>query len=267
MLRFLITFFFPMLFLSTSPLLQTLLSITIVSLVPLVGISLFFVREKILRKSLLFLVSFSTGGLLGDVFLHMIPEMAELEGFSGALYILLGGIVFSFVVEKIIHWRHCHFLPADDHEHHHHHPVGLISLLGDAVHNFIDGLVIAGSFLVSLPVGISTTLAVIFHEIPQEIGDFAILVQSGYSRKKALAFNVLSAVTAFAGALLVFAGTKSFGSLETALLPFAAGNFLYIAGSDLIPELHKESRLHQAVLQLLFMVAGIAVMYGLTYLE
>src|SRR3989344_2494179 len=251
-----------------SPVILALGSVLLVSVIPLLGIGFFLIREKLLRKSLLLFVSFSTGGLLGDVFLHMIPEMSEGTTFVRDLYIVLVGLVFSFVIEKLIHWRHCHVLPTDAEAHeHHHHPVGLMSLFGDGVHNFIDGVVIAGSFLVSIPVGVSTTLAVIFHEIPQEIGDFAVLLHSGFTRKKAILFNLLAGFAALLGALLFLLGQTYFQDLTVYLLPFAAGNFLYIAGADLIPELHKETGFKHVVTQLFFMILGIMVMFGLTLLE
>lgn len=250
-----------------SPVLYTLASVFIVSVIPLLGISFFFFREDLVRRGIFLFVSFSTGGLLGDVFLHMIPEMQESPAFVFDLYILLGAIVFSFAVEKLIQWRHCHVLPGDAEAHEHAHPVGILSLLGDTIHNFIDGLIIAASFLVSVPVGVSTTLAVIFHEIPQEIGDFAVLIHSGYSRSKAILFNLISACAALLGAVLLLSSAGRFEGLEGYLLPFAAGNFLYIAGSDLIPELHKQTGMKHVVLQIAGMLLGILVMYSLTLME
>ncbi|MFA6523488.1 MAG: ZIP family metal transporter [Candidatus Peribacteraceae bacterium] len=245
----------------------TLGSVIGVSLLSLLGVGFFFMQERLMRRLLLVLVSFSSGALLGDVFIHLLPEIAEGGSFPTALLIVLGGIVFSFVMEKIIHWHHCHLLPEDEQEHGHRHDVGAMSLFGDGVHNFIDGLAIASSFLVSVPVGLSTTIAVVFHEIPGEIGDFAILLHAGYSKKRALFFNFLSALTAVAGAILALLGQQYFGSLNVFLLPFAAGNLLYIAGSDLIPELHREEGFRKSVLQLIAMVAGIAVMYAMLFFE
>ncbi|MDD5026238.1 MAG: ZIP family metal transporter [Candidatus Peribacteraceae bacterium] len=142
-----------------------------------------------------------------------------------------------------------------------------MSLFADGLHNFIDGMIIAGSYLVSPSLGIATTIAVIFHEIPQEIGDFAILIFSGFSFTKAILFNLLSATTAIVGALIVLTTGWTNPEIGNALLAFAAGNFLYIAGTDLIPELHRETRLAHAAFQLIIMVTGIVVMYGLTMLE
>ncbi len=251
----------------TSPTVLTLVSVILVGIIPLVGITFLCIGENIVRRSILFFVSFSTGALLGDVFLHMLPEMHEGAGFMTDMYIVLFGIVVSFIIEKTIHWRHCHVLPGGSDDHHHVHPMGPLSLIGDSIHNFLDGLVIAGSYAVSIPVGISTTLAVVFHEIPQEIGDFAILLHSGYTRRKAVLFNLYSQLSAIAGAVLFLFATSALSDMTQYMLPFAAGNFVYIAGSDLIPELHKETGLRHAFTQLSFMVLGILVMFALTMIE
>lgn len=251
----------------TSPAFLTIGAVIAVSLISLIGIALFLMKKNIMERTLLYFVSFSTGALLGDVFLHIMPELAEGDTpLEKALILVLTGIVLSFVLEKMIAWQHCHVMPKDG-EIHHHHRVGTMNLVGDAVHNFIDGALIAGSFLVSIPVGIATTVAVALHEIPQEIGDFAILLYSGYEKGRALLFNVLSACAALLGAILVLLASSSLPLIGSVLLPLAAGNFVYIAGADLIPELHKETRLRQALIQLLCMVGGILVMYGLTMVE
>lgn len=245
--------------------LYTLGSVIGVSLLSLLGIVFFLFGEASIRKVLLYIVSISTGALLGDVFIHIIPEMAQSpDTFGRNLIILLAGVLFSFAMEKVIHWRHCHILPSG---HHHHHPMGLINLIGESLHNFIDGLVIAAAFIASVPLGISTTLAVALHEIPHEIGNVAVLLHSGYDRKKALLFNMLSAAASIAGATSVLLFAASSELLGAAILPFAAGNLLYIAGSDLIPELHKETRLPQAVLQMICIIAGMAMMYGIKWME
>jgi zinc and cadmium transporter len=212
---------------------------------------------------LLPLVAVSTGVILGDVFLHMVPEMLGREGASsqGALILLLG-ILVSFSIEKFIHWHHCHILPSKDH----YHPVGIMSLAGDALHNIIDGVIIAGSFLVSTKVGLATTLAVALHEIPHEIGNFALLLYSGFSRKQALLWNAVSAAAALVGAGAFLLAAESAGHAAGLVLPFAAGNLLYIAGTDLLPELHKDTHAGRAVLQLFLIAAGIAVMWGFTFI-
>ncbi len=238
-----------------------------VSLLSLLGVMFFVVNASMIKRVMFYLISFSTGAILGDVFIHILPELSEdSSNFGGAMLVVLLGLLFSFGIEKIIHWRHCHVLEDDGHDAHHH-PVGIISLLGEAIHNFIDGIVIASSFIASPAIGFSTTLAVVFHEIPQEIGDFAVLLHSGYSRGKALFFNLLSALTAVLGAVMTLFLTSQVTSLTEYMLPFAAGNLIYIAAADLIPELHKETGLKQGTLQTIAMVIGMASMYGLLMFE
>jgi zinc and cadmium transporter len=238
----------------------SLASVLSVSVLSFLGIFLFLLDKKFIQKILLYVVSFSTGALLGDVFFHMLPDMAEKpEFFSQAMQIILTGILFSFAMEKFIHWRHCHVLPEEDHDHHH--ALGYMSLAGESMHNFVDGIVIAVSFLVSMQVGISTTIAIALHEIPHEIGNVAVLLHSGFTMKKAFFYNLLSAATGIVGAALVLTVSSAFSSLEMYLLPFAAGNLFYIAGSDLIPELHKQTRLSEGIIQLITMVCGMAFLY------
>lgn len=248
-----------------SPVLLSLLSVVGVSLLSLLGIVFFIFDTRLVEKALLYVVSFSTGALLGDVFIHILPDLAENpETFGQAMLVVLFGILFSFLMEKVIHWRHCHII-GDGHEHCH--PVGMLSLVGEGIHNFIDGTVIAAAYLASPSVGLATTLAVVFHEIPQEIGDIAILLHAGYSRKRALLLNLLSALTAVLGAVLVLTLSTSVVAIGDMFLPFAAGNLLYIAGSDLIPELHKHTRMRQGILQSIGMILGMASMYLLLFLE
>ena len=149
----------------------------------------------------------------------------------------------------------------------HVHSFAVMNLIGDAVHNFIDGLIIVAGYLVSIPVGIATSLAVIFHEIPQEIGDFGVLIHGGYSKGKALFFNFIVSLTAVLGAIIALIMNNYFENITMFLLPFAAGGFIYIAGADLIPELHREVKIKKSLLQLVSIVLGIAVMYSLLFLE
>jgi len=244
----------------TQPIPLIFLSVLFVSLVSLAGVILLLLHDRALKKVLLYFVSFSTGALLGSVFLHFLPEIAEHAGhFSDAMLYVLLGVLGSFIIEKFIHWRHCHDLDCKANIH----PAGVLVLVGDAAHNILDGILIATSYLVSVPLGISTTVAVLLHEIPQEIGDFVVLLHSGFTRKKALFFNLLSALTAFIGAIFAILLSTHIEGIEHVLVPIAAGNFLYIAGADLIPELHKETHPMKALLQLVFMIAGIALMYFL----
>ena len=181
----------------------TLLSVFLISLTSLIGVFFLSFKTALLKKMLMVLVSFSTGALLGNVFLHLIPEFVE-ERPENLIWVLVG-ILASFIIEKFIHWRHCHDLECATHIH----PVGPLVIIGDAVHNVLDGILIATAYLVSIPVGISTTIAVLLHEIPQELGDFAVLIHSGMSKGKALLFNFFSALTAFFGVLLVLVLAQS----------------------------------------------------------
>jgi len=244
--------------------LYSLLSVLIVSLISLVGILTFSMKESQLRNILLLLVSFSVGGLFGDAFIHLIPEAVEENGFglNVSLYILVG-IISSFIMEKFLCWRHCHIPTSEEHPH----PFAYMNLFGDAVHNFIDGLIIAGSYIANLPLGIATTLAVIFHEIPQEIGDFGILLYGGFKKSRALLFNFLTAITAILGALVSLSLGFYLENFTIFLVPFAAGGFIYIAGSDLIPELHKEVKPLKSAVELIAFILGILVLLSLTFLE
>jgi len=245
-------------------LLYTIISILVVSLISLVGISLLSLKAAKLEKIIVYMISFSAGALLGDAFIHLIPEAVEENGFSIFVSIsVLSGIAFSFVAEKIIHWRHCHHPTTSSHPHH----LTKMNLVGEGVHNFIDGIIIATSYLISIPVGIATTIAVILHEIPQEISDFGVLVYGGYTRTKALLANFLISLTALLGAIItILIGTRT-ENILIFLIPFAAGNFIYIAGSDLIPELHKETKLKVSLAQLILFILGILVMLLLVFLE
>ncbi len=234
-----------------------LVSVFIVSLISFVGILTVAIRMEILKKVLLFLVSLSAGALLGGAFFHLIPEATQERGCSlGIAAFILSGILTFFVLEKMICWRHCHVPTSAEHPH----PFAFMNLIGDAFHNFIDGMVIAGTFLVSIPLGISTTLAVIFHEIPQEIGDFGVLVHGGFSRFKALMLNFISALTAVLGALVVLALNVKIEMISSFLVPFTAGGFIYIASSDLMPELKKDIRPLNSLIQLLFLFLGLGIM-------
>jgi len=243
----------------------SVLSVVVVSLIAFVGIVTFSVKEEKLGKILLYLVSFAAGGLLGGAFLHLLPEVVSEYGFTPFVSLsVLAGIVTFFVVEKLIHWRHCHIPTSAKHPH----PFAYMNLIGDGVHNFIDGLIIAGSYLVDISLGLTTTFAVILHEIPQEIGDFSVLVYGGFKKGRALLLNFVTALTAVIGALVALSVSMFVGGLSVFLIPFAAGGFIYIASTDLIPELHKgcyETR--KSVLQLAAFILGVIVMYSILLLE
>lgn len=238
----------------------TSIAILIISLISFVGIFTLSLSTKRLKAITLYLVSLSAGSLLGGALLHLLPEIlveknnAEIIWFS-----LLGGIIAFFILEKIVCWRHCHIPTSHDHPH----PLGIMNLIGDGLHNFLDGVLIAGSFMMSIEIGIATSIAVMFHEIPQEIGDFGVLIHAGYSRAKALFLNFAIALTALFGGLITIYFGNNIQDITSYIIPFTAGGFIYIATADLIPELKKDHDLKKSSLQLLFILIGIGIMFAL----
>jgi len=236
----------------------SLVSVFIISLTSFVGVFFLSFKKETLQKILFFLVSFAAGGMLGGDFFHLLPEAIEDlgHGLNFSLAILAGILAF-FVLEKFIAWRHCHIPTSEEHPH----PVVFMNLIGDAFHNFLDGVVVAASFMTNFSLGLATSLATIFHEIPQEIGDFGVLIHGGFTHKKALLLNFASALTAVLGAVLtLFVGMKVV-VLSKLIIPFTAGTFIYIAGSDLIPELHKETQLWKSTIQLMGLILGLFLMF------
>jgi len=241
-------------------------SVAIVSLVSLTGAFTLSFREEWLKKILFLLVSLAIGALLGDAFLHLIPESyADTENPIIVSFLILSGIFIFFLLEKVIRWHH-HGPLRDPHGTHH---LGRMVIISDSFHNFIDGIIIAISYMVSIEIGIATTIAIILHEIPQEMGDFGVLIHAGYEKGKALLFNLLSGATAFGGAVLVLLiGTPSEFILNSAL-SFVAGVFIYIAMADLVPELHKgeNGKLLNVILELIGITIGVFAMFILLFLE
>lgn len=248
-----------------SPIIATLISVVIVSLVSLVGIFFAYVHESRIRKLLFILVSFAVGTLLGDVFFHLLPELYSDASHPLIVGVyILGGIFLFFCLEHFLHWHHYHSTPAEGHAAH---PSAYINIGADALHNFVDGLIIGASFLISLPLGFATTLTVLFHEIPQELGDFAILVNAGFSRTKALLFNLFSATFAIlGGCLAIFIGSL-FESFAPVLVGITAGGFIYLALADLMPQLHRDIQPARSALQFFAALCGIAIMLALTLFE
>ncbi len=242
--------------------LSALGSVLIVSVASLVGVVTLSIRQEFLKRILTYLVSFSVGAFLGEIFLHILPEIAEVRfGIREGVYLLLGVLIF-FALERIILWHHSHDNHAESI-----HSAKYLVIVGDGLHNFIDGLVIAAAYLVSTELGIATTLAVLFHEIPHEIGDFAILIHGGWSRGKALLYNFLSALTSVLGALVVLVIAGNIKGPPTGLLALAGASFIYIAMSDLIPELHKERKVSRSILQFIWILLGALIMGLLLFLE
>lgn len=242
----------------------TLLSVALVSLVSLVGVVTLLLRREFLQRVLLFLVSFAVGGLFGDAFIHLLPEAFEaMPSRLSASLASLAGVLLFFALEKFVRWRHCHAAPCEGHRH----PFVVMNLIGDTVHNLIDGMLIAASFLASSSLGVATTIAVVLHEIPQEIGDFGVFLHGGCSVRRALAYNFLSALAAVVGAVLVLAAGPHIQGLSTVLIPITAGGFIYVAGSDLIPELKHDVSLRTSFWQFACIVAGIGMMAVLVLVE
>ncbi|MEI6420116.1 MAG: ZIP family metal transporter [bacterium] len=253
---------------------NTILAVILVSLLSLLGVIFLFLKDRWLKKAVFVLISLSVGSLFGDVFIHLLPEAFKTTSPIFVSSGILMGIIIFFVLEKFIHWRHSH---GDDvvesfHEHEGEHcekvePVGYVVLLGDGVHNFIDGVIIAASFMASWEVGLATTIAVVLHEIPQELGHFAVLIHSGFSKTKALLYNFYSALTAVLGAVLTLIFTNGVQTSIPYLLALAAGGFVYIAGSDLVPQLHKKTGAKESVIQLISILVGVGLMLSLLLLE
>ena len=242
---------------------QTLVALVVVSAISLVGVVVLAVSSRQLERALIVLIPFAAGALLGDALIHILPTVVEERaGFELTTSLsILAGIVAFFVLEKILHWHHAHF-PSEEVIH----PVATTNLIGDGLHNFIDGAIIAAAFLASPKLGIATAIAVALHEIPQELGDFGILVHAGMKPRKALLMNVASAFTAVAGGILTLSFV-SIGDVQMWLLPFTAGAFMYIAATDLLPELHKEPEPGKSGVQVLALIGGIGVMLALLAFE
>jgi zinc and cadmium transporter len=242
--------------------LYAIISVLIVSAISLLGILSIAINLKKLKNILFFFVSFSAGALFGGALLHLLPEVIEEQGLQLQIFLwLLGGVVTFFIIEKFIHWRHCHVPTSKDHPH----PFAIMNLVGDGVHNLIDGLVIGGAYLANISLGITTTIAVALHEIPQEIGDFSVLIHGGFKKGKALLVNFITALAAVLGVLISLTIGAGYENYLFYLLPFAAGGFIYVAGSDLIPELHKESKISKSIIQLIGILLGIGIMLLLTF--
>ena len=245
--------------------LYSITSVIIVSLISLIGIITLFTTGKKLCHLVSFLVGLATGALFGGAFLHMIPEVfKEISNETIASISILLGIAIFFILEKFLHWHH---------EHHHHDkedhikPFGYLNLISDGLHNLIDGIIIAAAYMINIEVGIATTVAVVLHEIPQEIGDFGLLIHAGFSKSKALLLNLLSASLSLVGVIIVLIIGNSIIDSTAYILAIAAGGFIYIAGSDLVPELHKTNDFKSSIKQFLSIGLGIAIMFLLIIFE
>jgi len=221
------------------------------------------------------MVSYAIGALLGAAFLEILPHALEhAASFQALSAVVLGGILLFFVLEKLVLWRHCHVESceahgtgapaAHAHGHHHDHDhgrTGLMITIGDTFHNFVDGIMIAAAFLVDVKLGVVTAIAIIAHEIPQEVGDFIILLHSGYSRQKALAINLLSSLATLVGAGLGYFALAPMQELMPYVLALAASSMIYVAVADLIPGLHKRPELHHTGQQIVLILLGVLTVW------
>lgn len=238
-------------------------SVFLVSLASIIGIAALVVRRDLLDKILFILMAFAAGSLIGGAMFDLIPEAIELGGVLAFQYIAVGIVIF-FVIERFIHWHHHHHILEHDHEHKDQKkPFAYLNLIGEGVHNFLDGTIIAASYLVSFEIGIISTIAIVLHEIPQEIGDFGILVKGGFSPKKALFVNFLISLSAFAGAFVILGAASVIPGLTLIMLSIAGGGFLYIALGTLIPELHHETDTGKIIIQVFFLILGILMLFYL----
>ncbi|MFH1722183.1 MAG: ZIP family metal transporter [Candidatus Altiarchaeota archaeon] len=221
-------------------------------LVAFVGALTLLLSEKMLRRMLYLFVAFSAGALMGGGLLHLLAKSLTVLSADTALILLLCGFSLFFLLERVLKWHHCHEKVCDVHAY------SYLVLFGDGIHNFIDGLVIAAAFLTDTHLGIVTSFLIIAHEIPQELGDFGVLLNAGMTKTKALVYNFLSQLTCVLGGVVgFFLPSEGF---KTLMLPIAAGGFLYIAASDLVPELHKETNIGKSMTAFLFFLAGVGLM-------
>lgn len=226
---------------------------TLMSAIALVGSVSLTLREETLKKLLLPLVALSAGTLLGGALFHMIPASVDKLGNHLSIYIwILIGFALFLALEQFLHWHHCHRAPSE------HRPLTYLILIADGVHNFIGGMAVAGAFLIDIKVGISAWLAAAAHEVPQELGDFGILIHGGWKKRQALLYNFLSALTFLVGGIVAY--TASLTIDVTFLLPFAAGNFIYIAATDLIPEIKHEGSARLNLIHFFSFLAGLALL-------
>ncbi|MFH1402673.1 MAG: ZIP family metal transporter [Candidatus Altiarchaeota archaeon] len=235
------------------PFLMILASVIAISILSLIGVLSLSIGKKRLHEFMIVFVAFASGTMLSASFLHLIPESIHEMG-EEAMMFVLAGILLFFFIEKYIHWHHC------GKEECHVRPVAYLNLVGDGLHNFIDGVIIAAAYMTSVKVGLVTTFAIALHEIPQEFGDFSILLHSGMETRKALTYNFISASTAVLGALAGFVFLSRIESWIPASISVAAGGFIYIATADLMPELHKHTEPGKMILQSLFLLLGVLML-------
>ncbi len=247
--------------------LSVLIATLVVSSVSILGILFLSFREEVLHNILHILIAFSAGTILGTAFLDLVPEALELNHESGGyIYITLGFILFFFL-ERFIYWYHGHehIVRVERNSEERSVPKTFVylNLIGDAIHNFIDGMIIAASFMLGTPIGLATTLAVVFHELPQEVGDYGLLIYGGLERRKALFFNFVVALTTIFGGTFAILFMKAVSSFKGLLIAIAAGGFIYLSASELIPELKEEKELSRSGIQFAVFLVGLLLIWYL----
>lgn len=246
-------------------LLNIILATLAVGIISLVGILLIYDQQS--KKFIKTVIALAAGALLGAVFFGVLPELFsshhDEHGFSipTLSIVILAAIIFFFLVEKYFHWHHCQC--DDPHHQHQKKPIGYINLIGDGLHNFVDGILIATSFIINPSLGVVTTVVIALHEIPQEIADFGVLIYSGFSKTKALWWNFGSAMTAVLGGILAYYLGMAVERVIPIFLSIAAGAFLYLAMSDIIPELHHETNQKQIAWQAVWLIVGVLLIGGI----
>jgi zinc and cadmium transporter len=231
----------------------TVLATFLVSLISFIGAISLVIKKDFLKKWIMALVSFASGTLISGAFLHLIPEAYE-KSEKTFINVLIGFFIF-FIMEKYFHWRHCHKDEKCEI-----HPVSYLNLIGDGIHNIFDGILIGVSFTIDIKTGIISTLLIIFHEIPQELGDFGILIYSGLKISKALLLNFVSGLTAIIGGVTGYLAGEKISNFTPLLMAISAGGFIYISASDLVPELTKEKEIKQSLKAVFFFLLGIILM-------
>jgi zinc and cadmium transporter len=235
----------------------------LISLGALIGAFTLSSSKKLLNRVMLWLVSLSAGTMMGGAFFHLLPEALEdLPVMLVMIVVVLAYFAF-LVMESLMHWHHCHQSEPSDHDH----TLGYMNLFGDGVHNFIDGLIIAGAFLTSFELGVVTTIAVALHEIPQEISDFGVLMFAGFKRNKALLLNLISGLMTVVGGIVGILAAGYITNIVPYLLAIAAGGFIYISTTDLVPQINDQNKLDKAAQHISIFVLGLVITLSLLLLE
>lgn len=233
-----------------------LISTLVISLIGQIGFFVFILKDNLLKKILIFFVSFSAGSLIGGAFFHLLPEVIEKSDKVLSVFAwVIAGFCLFFIMEKFLRWHHCHDKECEEKKH-----LGQINMVGDGIHNFLDGVIVMAAFVVSPALGLATTISIISHEIPQELGDFGVLLYSGYNKTKAIIYNFLLSAVAILGALIGYFISSEVGGFTNVIIPIAAGGFIYIAASDFVPEIHKEVNIKSSILNFIVFVLALVFM-------